>query len=209
MVSHRDIWRALDTLAGRHGYSPSGLAVRAGLDSTAFNKSKRVSRDGRPRWPSTESIAKVLAVTATSFDDFAGLVGTESARTGARVPVLGLAQTGHSGFFDDAGFPKGTGWEEVDWPAIDAANVYALRITGDSMQPVYRPGDVIIVSPHAGARRGDRVVVKLTSGEVMAKQLGARSRERVELLSLNPAHEPLHVAADKVVWMARILWASQ
>ena len=61
-MKHDDIWRALDTLAAEHGMSASGLAKRSGLDATTFNRSKRTMPDGRARWPSTESLAKVLNV---------------------------------------------------------------------------------------------------------------------------------------------------
>ena len=70
MFSHDRIWAAIDALAERHRLSPSGLARRAGLDPTSFNKSKRQGVDGRQRWPSTESIAKVLDATGASIDEF-------------------------------------------------------------------------------------------------------------------------------------------
>ena len=47
MLSHAQIWNALDRLAERNGMSPSGLAKKAGLDATTFNKSKRITNDGR------------------------------------------------------------------------------------------------------------------------------------------------------------------
>ena len=70
MLSHDQIWGAIDRLAERHELTPSGLARRAGLDPTSFNKSKRLSADGRLRWPSTESIAKVLDATGASVEQF-------------------------------------------------------------------------------------------------------------------------------------------
>lgn len=73
MYSHDDIWRSIDRLAQTFGYSPSGLAKKAGLDPTTFNKSKRTSNDGKPRWPSTESIAKILSVTGLTMTDFFGM----------------------------------------------------------------------------------------------------------------------------------------
>lgn len=74
MFSHDQIWQGLDRLAKSNGYSPSGLAKRAGLDPTSFNKSKRISPEGKPRWPSTESLSKVLAVTNATMSDFVGFI---------------------------------------------------------------------------------------------------------------------------------------
>ena len=74
MLTHPQIWRALDALAARHGMSPSGLAKLAGLDPTTFNKSKRGTVNGKLRWPSTESIAKVLGATGATLEDFVALV---------------------------------------------------------------------------------------------------------------------------------------
>lgn len=70
MFTHAQIWQGLDALASSQGYSPSGLAKLSGLDPTSFNKSKRVSPDGKPRWPSTESLSKVLAATNITMSDF-------------------------------------------------------------------------------------------------------------------------------------------
>jgi phage repressor protein C with HTH and peptisase S24 domain len=79
-----DMWTALDLLADEHGFSPSGLAIAAGLDPTAFNRSKRERQNGRARWPSTETIAKVLLATDVSFPDFARLVERARKMRGVR-----------------------------------------------------------------------------------------------------------------------------
>ncbi len=208
MLRHGDIWRAIDRLAAKHRLSPSGLARRAGLDPTTFNKSKRINPAGKPRWPSTESLSKVLACTGDSLAGFLPLLGERSAGR-RRIPVLGYAQAGAAGHFDDAGYPAGRGWDTVDVPDIGETNAYALKIAGDSMEPVYRRGDIIVVAPAAPLRRGDRVVVRTRAGEVMAKQLGRRSARRLELLSINAKHPDRVLAADEVEWIARILWVSQ
>ncbi len=218
-MKHEDVWRALDTLAAEHGLSASGLAKRAGLDPTTFNPSKRTMPDGRPRWPSTESIAKVLDATSDSLAAFTELVTGARAITSAgmragaaamrRIPLIGLAQAGGEGFFDDAGYPVGGAWDEVSLPDIADANAYALEISGDSMEPVFRDGDTVIVSPNAPVRRGDRVVVRTASGEVMAKQLARKSARKVELKSLNPAHPDYSFDLRDVEWIHRIVWASQ
>lgn len=213
-MRHDDIWRAIDALAAENGLSASGLARRAGLDPTAFNPSKRIGADGRARWPSTESIAKVLTATGTGIDAFAGLVtgmpALPSGRAvGRRIPLIGLAQAGSEGYFDDGGYPVGGGWDEISLPEIGDPNAYALEISGDSMEPVFRDGDVVIVSPAAPVRRGDRVVVRTVKGEVMAKELLRQSARRIELASLNPAHPNYSFDLPELTWMHRIVWASQ
>lgn len=205
-MRNTELWKAVDMLAERHGLSSSGLARRAGLDPTAFNKSKRVAADGSPRWLSTESLMKALAAVGASLEDFAALA---EGRQGHSAPLLGFAKAGNDGYFDDAGFPVGDGWEEVRFPGLGNESVYALEVTGDSMEPVYRHGDRIVVSPDAPVRRGDRVVARTRDGEVLAKVLGRQTERTVELLSLNPAYAPRELPRANVAWMARILWASQ
>ncbi len=212
-MKHEDIWRALDTLAAEYGLSASGLAKKAGLDATTFNPSKRRMPDGRPRWPSTESLAKVLDATGASLELFTSLVTgsatVTTARPPRRIPLLGLAQAGGNGFFDDAGFPVGGSWDEVSLPEVGDPHAYALEISGDSMEPVFRDGDMVVISPAAPIRRGDRVVLRTQAGEVMAKQLARRSAKRIELKSLNPEHRDRSFDLMEVAWMHRVIWASQ
>ncbi len=215
MLSHERVWAAIDALAARYSLSPSGLARRAGLDSTAFNKSKRTSADGRPRWPSTESLSKVIEATNATLDEFVELVrgvapeAKALPRRVATVPMIGFAQAGGGGYFEDGGFQPGDGFELVELPDSAGEGTFALGVQGDSMLPLYRKGDILIVKPDAAVRQGDRVVVKTQSGEVMAKILQRRSQSSVDLASLNPEHPDRRVPLSDVEWMARIVWASQ
>jgi phage repressor protein C with HTH and peptisase S24 domain len=208
MLTHSDIWQAIDRLAEAHDLSPSGLAKRAGLDPTTFNKSKRSLMDGRLRWPSTESISKILEATGASLEDFVALIERKAPRL-KPVPIIGFAQAGSGGFFDDGGVPVGKGWDEVMFPDVQDEHIYALEIAGDSMMPAYRDGDRIIIAPTAPVRRGDRVVVKTREGEIMAKELRRQTAKTVELKSLNVEHPDRVFALQDVVWMARIMWVSQ
>ncbi|MCX7898956.1 MAG: helix-turn-helix transcriptional regulator [Methylocystis sp.] len=208
-LTHAQIWAALDTLGARYGLTPSGLARKAGRDPTTFNRSKRETPSGRQRWPSTESIAKALAATGASLDEFMALISAQAGARRQTRPLIGLAQAGAGGYFDDAGFAIGAGWDEIDIFGDDDEHSYALEITGDSMAPLYRDGDVVIVSPSAPVRRGDRVVVKTAAGEIMAKELKRQTARVVELRSLNPAYPDRVIPREEVSWMARILWASQ
>lgn len=210
-LSHTEIWTAIDALAKRFDMSPSAMAKMAGLDPTSFNRSKRTSSDAeaRPRWPSTESLAKVLEATGVGFSEFAALTETAKRPPARGVPLLGFAQAGSDGFFDDAGFPAGEGWDEIAFPGLQEDGVYALEISGDSMVPVFRDGDRILVSPSIEPRRGDRVVVKTNAGEVMAKELARVTARTIELTSLNRDYGDRVLERGDVAWIARILWASQ
>jgi len=210
--SHSQIWNAIDQLATRFDMTTSALAKLAGLDPTSFNRSKRFSADAdaRPRWPSTESISKVLDATGLSFPEFAAMVTGAAGAPARGVPLIGFAQAGDDGYFDDAGFPVGQGWDEIDFPGLAREGVYALEISGDSMAPVYREGDRIVVDPAAAEpRRGDRVVVKTLDGEVLAKEIARITAKAVELKSLNPDYPGRTLDRKDIAWIARILWASQ
>ncbi|WP_363350226.1 helix-turn-helix transcriptional regulator [Methylocystis echinoides] len=210
ILSHAQIWAAIDALGERYGLTPSGLARKAGLDPTTFNRSKRETPTGRQRWPSTESIAKVLQATGASLDEFMALISANSGASRRHTrPLIGLAQAREGRFFDDAGFVVGAGFDEIEVLAGADENSYALEISGDSMEPLYRDGDIVIVSPSAPVRRGDRVVVKTRSGEIMAKELKRQTARSVELRSINPAYPDRVISRDELAWMARILWASQ
>ncbi|HEV3242694.1 MAG TPA: helix-turn-helix transcriptional regulator [Methyloceanibacter sp.] len=211
MLTHGKIWTAIDALARRYGLTPSGLAKRAGLDATAFNPSKRVTTEGRPRWPTTKSLAKVLGATGATIEEFVDFLDVEAPalrKAPQPIPLIGFTQAGAGGLFDDGGFPVGGGWDQIRFPCVDDENAYALEVTGDSMQPLYRDGDILIVSPNSAARKGDRVVLRTTDGEVMTKILVRRTAKTVELASLNPDHPNL-VLVERIDWMARIVWASQ
>ncbi|MGB7035552.1 MAG: helix-turn-helix transcriptional regulator [Xanthobacteraceae bacterium] len=209
MLTHVQVWSAIDRLAARAGLSASGLARRAGLDPTTFNKSKRITPAGRERWPSTESIAKALTATGTPLETFVALIEPGPGAAARAVPLLGFAEAGAGGYFDDGGFPAGEGWDEIAFPAVTDEHAYALEVSGQSMEPAYRDGDIILVSPSAPIRRGDRVVVRTRDGEVLAKELKRRTAKSIELKSLNVQHADRTLALVDILWIARILWASQ
>jgi len=133
----------------------------------------------------------------------------ETAITSHTIPVVGFAQAGEKGYFDTDGYPKGGSWNEIALPATANDGLYGIEVAGDSMKPLYRPGDTLIVDPTTRIRKNDRVVVKLKSGEVTVKTLTKKSDNECELKSLNPKHENRTVKTKDIVWMARVVWVSQ
>jgi phage repressor protein C with HTH and peptisase S24 domain len=213
MFTHDEVWRGIDRLAKHKGLTASGLARRSGLDPTTFNPSKRITKEDKPRWPSTESLAKILTATETPFSAFVAMMSDE---TGAaieppsqRMRCIGLEQTGRTTLFDDAGFPVGADWDEIDFPNLDDRHAYALEVHGDTMAPTYRDGDLLIVSPGASIRRHDRVVLKPLKGDMFPGLLLRRTAQRLEIAPFTHGQGPRRFAIGEVDWLARIVWASQ
>ncbi len=209
-LTYSEIWKGIDNLAENKGLSLSAMAQKAGLDPTSFNKSKRLGADGRKRWPSTESMNKVLQATNTTIFEFMELAGESEPHPTCTIPLLGLAQAGREGYFDSYGYPLSTEeWDGIDFPFMINKKVYALEVSGDSMEPAYRDGDKLIVAPDSEVRNGDRVVLKLKTGEVMVKELIKKTARHTDLKSLNPAHGDLSFDTSDILWMSRVIWVSQ
>ncbi|WP_417708447.1 S24 family peptidase [Roseibium aggregatum] len=210
VLSHEKVWAAIDALASQNGLSPSGLARRAGLDPTAFNPSKRVAGDGRPRWPSTESLAKVLAATGEALNTFAARVETEDAPSGsvpALVPVAALEAASDRNAFDAAGRPSGATWQRFSFPQPGAS--FALQVSNEDFQPLYRNGDIVVVAPDAPLRTGDRLALKLTSGRLSLYTLQEAGGEELSVRTIGENSHSLRFRHSAIEWTARIIWASQ
>ena len=206
-MRHGDIWRGLDELAARHGLSTSGLAKRAGLDATAFNKSKRTAKDGRPRWPSTESLALVLAAVESDLTEFAAIVG-EPARAG--LPCLDLDQAlGKSALDENGVLDQGCERKaRLDADSL-AGDAFILEVSSDALAPVYRAGDRLMVSPRAPIHVGDRGLLKTSAGELLiAERQEADAEPSAMVWQALSGDQGPEIEAD-IVWASRILWLGQ
>ena len=195
-TNHERLWAAIDAIATRYGLSPSGLARRAGLDATAFNKSKRFTADGRPRWPSTESIAKILGATGCDLVDFVDLIGAGLLRTPTAPFTARTVRPAFDGFHDDGG--------EI----VRSGEPMSVQVHDHGMLPLYRKGDVLIVSATEAIRPGDRVVLRVDDGSLEAWVFLGRDPDGYALEAIGGGARQT-IAAARVSCLARILWASQ
>jgi phage repressor protein C with HTH and peptisase S24 domain len=212
MLSHKAIWRGIDLLAERNRLSASGLAKRAGLDPTTFNKSKRTTKQGKPRWPSTESLSKILEATGTAMSEFVGLIDGDAqsgTARGRRIRCLSLGQMEREQAFDPAGFPQAGPWEDIEFPAIGDETAYAIELDRDVMLPVLRAGDMLIVSPKSSIRRNDRIIVRRRDGTVEFGILIRRTAQRIALGHIAHTEQERTLDAADVSWLARVIWISQ
>ncbi len=123
--------------------------------------------------------------------------------------MIALADAAKDGSFDAAGRPAGSAWTEADLFADTDGECYALKLSGDAPAPLYRDCDTLIVSPRATARPGDRVVVKTREGELLIAELKGQSARAIELRPLVNGACDRVLAQEEIVWMSRVIWASQ
>ena len=184
MFTHEQVWHGIDRLARERGLTASGLARRAGLDPTTFNPSKRVTKQRKPRWPSTES-GQDPERDRNLARRFRRSHGRSPARLRAgpshRLRCIAMDQAVRPELFDEAGFPVGAGWDEIDFPNLEDPHAYALEVRGDDFLPTYRDGDLVVVSPTAGVRRRDRIMLQTKAGAIMAGTLLRRTAQRIEI----------------------------
>lgn len=204
MLTHSQIWAAIDALAIREGLTPSSLAKLAGLDPTTFNRSKRQKSEGQLRWPSTESIAKVLAATGAGVDEFLLMI-PHPEREVRRVPFRILKENAED-WFDLKGNLAG-GWDEIAFPSITHGNVFALEVKGHQFAPVFRDGDIILADPKIQTRRGDRIFLQDNAGAIKLATLGHQTVTHLHLSTLQDNVLEPH-ALDNVRMIAKITWVS-
>lgn len=207
MLLHEDLWRAVDHLAERYGLSPSGLARRAGLDPTTFNKSKRITREGKERWPSCETIARILNATGASLAEFLSLIEDEGEHKTRQIPSITLAEAESDVSFDAKGRPRGARWRKIEVPAFADPDAYAIEVRGDALQPVNRDGDLLFVTPAATVNDGDRIIARTVKGQLLVGRLTRRGGGQLEIARAQ--QPPQRLENHDVAWLARILWTSQ
>ena len=213
MLTHDQVWRGIDRLAHRNEYSASGLAKKAGLDPTTFNKSKRITKEGKLRWPSTESLAKILEATSTNMSDFVRLIEGHEI-SGQNVPTprllfIRMSDLESAAATDESGYPVGSAWEEIDFPLVEDNKGFVVEIDQDSDIPAYRSGDMIVVSPTSGIRRNDRVLIRRRNSELVIGTMDRRTAHKVTVRSFMDRCERIEMSVSEIAWMARIVWISQ
>lgn len=142
-----------------------------------------------------------LQVPAHAIGTLEETEAPEYARVG--VPVVGTAQLGDDGFWQELEYPVGHGEGFVRYPTKDA-NTYALRVKGDSMRPRIKPGEFVVIEPNTPVVVGEEVMVQTKDGRSMIKELGARRNGMVELRSINEDHRPITLDETNIAKMHHV-----
>lgn len=111
-----------------------------------------------------------------------------------RIPLLGRVAAG-TPLYTDGNI---IGEEYVD-PRMVAggASLFALKVSGDSMTPDIRDGDILIVREQSDVDDGDIVVATVNGEEGCVKKL-KKYPDALALISLNPLYEPMIFSGEQV-----------
>lgn len=211
-LKHATLWEGLDALAKEHGYTVSGLARAAGLDPSALNPSKRISKEGIPRWPSTESLAKIMEVTGATLTDLARHVDGLQRTLVKPIPFVSLDQI-NDDMFDPNGIPipEAKGWGRYQFDLVPDPRTFAVEVAGVDWlhgNSGYFDGDVLVISPSATVKRGIKVILRTKAGETLLGLLG-QYVTHYELRRFDSSRQTHTLALDEVLWLSRIVWATQ
>lgn len=206
-MQYNNVWDAVDKLAEKLGISPSGLARKAGLDATTFNKSKRVRPDGKNRWPSLDSISKILEVSGLTFEQFYHL-SSENDDTN-ELPLVPFAKFSKFNFeFIENDAVNTNKWKKINFPD-GKDNLYALELDCNDWQPVYHLNSVLIISKNSEMRSGDRIIIFAANHKKMIYQFIRRTTKSVEVCDVNNPQDEKSIPINDIILMNRIIWASQ
>lgn len=203
MFTHDQIWAAIDRLAESRGFSPSGLARQAGLDPTAFNRSKRVSPNGKPRWPSTESVSKILAVTGSTMSDLFALMDDNDSAGNGPLPLMAYNEIRAGRITADT--------TEIFTLAMDRGGdaVFAVKIEDDRLHPLIRSGATIVAERDIKLKAQDRVLLYSREHGLKGGIFMASQKKAVTILLPGPTFTEITFTDADLEWTARILWSSQ
>lgn len=208
-MKQEDVWRGIDLLADEIGVTPARLARMAGLDQAVFSAGRRIKPDGRMRWPSMDSLAKVLRIADISMGDFVNYMHADPARrAGFRLPSMTMNKAFDSQHYDEDGFPSGRGWDRIEFPDVQDRRCYGLVVDTDAYEPVYREGDLLVCAPGTSVRRGDRVVFHRNEIGLSIGALVRQTPFTVDMATLDGSETEI-IPAQEITWLTRIAWARQ
>lgn len=87
---------------------------------------------------------------------------------------------------------------------LEGADLTAIRVEGDSMEPLLRSGDEIFVD--RTKRTGEGIHVVRIGDALHVKQVQARGGGRIALISANDAYPPLDLPREEVEVIGRVVW---
>lgn len=179
-------WENLVELCSKQNISPTGLCLKLGFSNATAVRWKKGSM------PNDTTLKKIADYFGVSVEYLKG--ESKSPRRIKKIPVLGNVAAG----VPIEAIEEWDDWEEIDEDQYPAGEYIALRIHGDSMEPKFSEGDVVIVQYGNPCESGDIAIVMVNGSEATCKKIKFMP-EGIFLISLNPEYEPMFFSAKEVV----------
>ncbi len=209
MLKHEDLWNAIDVLARINGYSTSGLAKQAGLDPTIFNKSKRINNEGRPRWPTMESITKILNSTNTPIGQFSTIIHNREGNGDAvNIPFNKLNSLQHKKSFISATGQINLNMRDTFFETTEIdSHTFGVHISDSSYSPMFEKNTSLIATMNGGVRKGDIAIIALNNGQSIIVRFIKLSSHTVEIMPIkNDTTESIIISNKDILWTSRVLY---
>ena len=118
---------------------------------------------------------------------------------GRLVPVINKLSAGYPSDFNDLDYPVGIADDYVRCPDMHDPNAFAVRVVGDSMEPKFREGDIVIFSPAAEVHNGDDCFVRFAMPhETTFKRVFFESDNKIRLQPRNEKYSPTIVDGKRI-----------
>ena len=200
----------LSRLEGALGF-PTGLLLNIGHLERMPADIRKGYEEAEAKNQKYRKIIQDLIHSNTDVSDLPHILSQEDLNTepvehevkaGMLVPVINKVAAGYPVDFDDMGYPVGYADDYVRCPDIHDPNAFAVRVIGDSMEPKFREGDIVIFSPKTDVQNGDDCFVRLGQPhETTFKRVFFEADNRVRLQPRNQNYAPTIVDGDRITGM--------
>jgi phage repressor protein C with HTH and peptisase S24 domain len=125
--------------------------------------------------------------------------GKSALAAGRLVPIINKVAAGYPADFNDLDYPVGIADDYVRCPDLHDPNAFAVRVVGDSMEPRFYQGDIVVFSPAVEVRNGDDCFVRFTlPHETTFKRVFFEKDNKVRLQPRNERYSPTVVDGHRI-----------
>lgn len=118
---------------------------------------------------------------------------------GRLVPIINKVAAGYPTDFDDLNYPAGVADDYVRCPDLHDPNAFAVRVVGDSMEPRFCEGDIVIFSPAAEVHNGDDCFIRFAMPhETTFKRVFFEPDNKVRLQPRNDKYSPTIIDGKRI-----------
>ncbi len=129
-----------------------------------------------------------------------------SLAAGRLVPIINKVSAGYPSDFNDLDYPVGIADDYVRCPDLHDPNAFAVRVVGDSMEPKFCEGDIVIFSPATEVHNGDDCFVRFTMPhETTFKRVFFEPDNKIRLQPRNDKYPPAIIDGSRVNGLYRAI----